>query len=112
MDLFALVLLFVALLARVSAELMPDASRDTFQQLREDNRLVLAAFTSKSVDSELPFHAAFASAAEDSETPFVTIDCAEEAEWCKELDVNAYPAVRLFKGDEMVRYRGKKTSSA
>ena len=39
--------------------------------------------------------------------PTVMVNCTRDFELCSDLDVSAYPAVRLYHGlDEVVRYRG------
>ncbi|KAF2184311.1 hypothetical protein K469DRAFT_688791 [Zopfia rhizophila CBS 207.26] len=101
-----------ALLSLASASLISDVSKDTFQKLRKDHEAVLAAFTSKSLESLQPFNENFESAAQDVKTPLITIDCAKDADLCQEHDVKAYPAIRLFKRNETKRYRGRRTSSA
>ncbi|KAF2471662.1 uncharacterized protein BDR25DRAFT_222865 [Lindgomyces ingoldianus] len=97
-----------------SAVLIQHASKSTFNKLLNENKLVFSAFTSKSIESLSSFNTNFELASEDVKTPFVTVDCGEEIELCKEHDVNAYPAVRLFRnhGNETNRYRGRRTSSA
>jgi protein disulfide-isomerase A1 len=105
-----------------------DADLATFEQLTTTNDLLLAAFTSNSLEPLGIFHKVFEKAGANLDTPFVKVNCDEEKELCKIYDVNAYPAIRLFKrseqsgevvkgqeheqGVEVVRYRGKKTKNA
>lgn len=109
-----------------------DVKSSEFKSLLEGNELVVAAFTSNALESLRLFDKIFDQTAEALNTPLVRIDCDSEVELCKEYDVNAYPAVRLFKksmksgdttegaGDgetrqsaiEVIRYRGKKTRNA
>jgi protein disulfide-isomerase A1 len=103
-----------------SAYLVDDVQQSAFETLLKDNKLVLAAFTSKSLVSLTPFRNIFERAAAASKTPFLHIDCAQETDFCKQHDIHAYPAIRLYKTNEsgdatetrMKRYRGPKTENA
>jgi hypothetical protein len=104
-----------------SATLIRNPSKNSFKTLLSQNNLLLTAFSSLSYEPTQSFIKVFEQAAETIKTPCVLIDCDKEKELCKEYDVNAYPAVRLFKkgwkendGDdetdlEVTRYRGKRT---
>jgi hypothetical protein len=91
--------------------------------------MLLAAFTTRSFEALHPFHDDFEAAADTLETPFVVVDCEFERDMCQEFDVNAYPAIKLFKrkrkdeldgddgdengeGGDILRYRGRRTKHA
>lgn len=101
-----------------TAILMQDVTQAGFETLLKDNDLLLAAFSSRTYEFVQPFHKLFEESAASVKTPYVIIDCDEEQELCARYDVNAYPAVRLFKRKddeeevEVTRYRGKRTKSA
>lgn len=99
-----------------TASLIPDVTQKAFETLLKDNNLLLTSFSSRTFEPVQSFYRTFEEAAENARTPFVTVDCDEEKDLCKEYDVNAYPAVRLFKRGvnevEMTRYRGRRTKKA
>ncbi|KAF2117642.1 thioredoxin-like domain-containing protein [Lophiotrema nucula] len=98
------------------------ASRKHFDQLLSLKRSFLVAFSSSTFDASdsAGFQTIFSQTAGSVETPFVSIDCEEETDLCRQYDVNAYPAVRLFhpsedeESEEIVveRYRGRRTKDA
>lgn len=116
---FAITSVFLHFLLSL-AYLVDDAQQNTLERVLEDNKIVLAAFTSNDLDSLTPFRNVFKHAAEDSQIPFLHIDCAQERNLCEEQDVHTYPAIRLYKKNnsedatnvEMRRYRGPKTVNA
>ncbi|KAF2490978.1 hypothetical protein BU16DRAFT_565901 [Lophium mytilinum] len=88
-------------------------SSNDFQRMIRENEVVLAAFTSKTVKLTDSFHNEFEQAARVLTSPLVMIDCAQEFNLCREYDVNAYPAVRLFRGsNESNTYRGPRKAPA
>jgi len=114
----AITYIFLSIPSFGSAYLVDDVQQTAFENSLKDNNLVLAAFTSKSLNSLAAFNNVFGRAAEASETPFLNIDCERESNLCKEQDVHTYPAIRLYKRNEngtepeMKRYRGRKTEHA
>lgn len=101
----------------VTAILMQDVTKAGFETLLKDNELLVVAFSARTFAPVQAFHEAFGEAAESVKTLCVIIDCDEEKELCGSYDVNAYPAVRLFKKNggkdvEVTRYRGRRTKRA
>ena len=114
-----------------TARLIHDVTATGFDTLLQENNLLLVTFTSRNFEPLDPFHDILKEAADGMRTPFVMIDCDRVPELCLKYDVNAYPALRLFKKvesndenknedavedkeyrTEMTRYRGKKTKGA
>lgn len=106
------VVLLVSFASIAFAVLIQDATHDSLTKLRESHHLVLTAFVSKSLDFLKDFNHHFKTTAEAVRSPLVTVDCDKETKLCEDYDINAFPAVRLFKGNETTRYRGRRTSSA
>jgi len=123
------VCLLATSLASCTARLIEDVSGNGFGTLLTEHRMLLAAFTTRSFEALHPFHDDFEAAADTVETPFVVVDCEFERDMCQEFDVNAYPAIKLFKrkrkeeihddddnedgeGGEILRYRGRRTKHA
>ncbi|KAF2801189.1 hypothetical protein K505DRAFT_227211 [Melanomma pulvis-pyrius CBS 109.77] len=125
-----LVCLFASCFVLSAARLIEDISSAGFGALLSEHEILLAAFTSRTFEALSPFHDIFEQAADTVKTPFVIVDCEQELELCREFDVNAYPAIKLFKrkkdadkdgnesenengeGGEIIRYRGRKMKHA
>lgn len=123
-----LILVTFALLPLLSsAEPRQTLKLDTIERTLKENNLVLVAFTSGTLETLQPFQSVFDEVAKSVKIPCITFDCEEETQLCEEYDINAYPAVRLFKKREtenetgsdgpkmeleVLRYRGKKTKNA
>ncbi|KAF2677269.1 hypothetical protein K458DRAFT_320036 [Lentithecium fluviatile CBS 122367] len=115
-------LVFASLPLLTAAALVQDASRSNFERLLKQHELVLTAFSSDTYEPVRTFSTIFEQVAEKVQTPSILINCDSENELCKEYDINAYPAIRLFKTrsrtdeneneTEMTRYRGKRTKEA
>ncbi|KAF2262279.1 hypothetical protein CC78DRAFT_569879 [Lojkania enalia] len=88
--------ILISLPVLCTATLIEFPSQKEFDQVYRNNVPLVVAFTSKTLKSLEPFHSAFSRASDTVKTPFVAIDCDKEVELCKEYDVNAYPAVRLY----------------
>jgi len=104
-----------------TATLLQDVSRTDFESLLEQQELLLTAFSSRTYEPVQPFFKVFEQVAESVRTTSIVINCDDEKELCEEYDINAYPAVRLFRkrenrddgaGPEVMRYRGKRTKEA
>ncbi|KAH7401547.1 thioredoxin-like domain-containing protein [Pyrenochaeta sp. MPI-SDFR-AT-0127] len=94
-----------------------DVTRSSLRILLQENQLVLAAFTTRNLETLDRFHTIFENAAANSSAPFVVIDCDLEADLCKEQGIQAYPSIRLLrmgkeKGLAVTRYRGRRTTEA
>jgi hypothetical protein len=124
-----LIYLLAPFLPLCAARLIEDVSGNGFGTLLTEHRMLLAAFTTRNFEALHPFHDVFEAAADTVDTPFVVVDCEFERDMCLEFDVNAYPAIKLFKrkrederygedddvneeGGEILRYRGRRTKHA
>jgi hypothetical protein len=102
-----------------TATLLQDVSKSDFGSLIKEHELLLTLFSSRNYEPVHHFFKVFEHAADSVQTPSIIVNCDEEKELCKEYDINAYPAVRLFKRRsednadvEITRYRGKRTKEA
>ncbi|KAF2035654.1 hypothetical protein EK21DRAFT_54356 [Setomelanomma holmii] len=80
---------------------------------------LLVAFTSRTLVSVQPFNTIFTQSSTNTSTLYLSIDCNQEVELCREHDINSFPTIRLLERDggvegkmRMTRYRGPRTQNA
>ncbi|KAF2662272.1 hypothetical protein K491DRAFT_646205 [Lophiostoma macrostomum CBS 122681] len=119
--LFLFLLFFLSRPLLSTALLLPQTTHLDVEALYRAHPRLILLFTNPSDASPSlrSFQTVFEKAAGTSSLPFAIVDCEKEGDVCREQDVNAYPAVRLFIGEKeeaegqlrVVRYRGKKSVS-
>ncbi|KAH7125194.1 hypothetical protein B0J11DRAFT_614619 [Dendryphion nanum] len=85
----------------IAAKLHPSISSPGFTTLLHTNDLVLTLFTSPQDPSLQPLNSIFEFTSLETKIPCAIIDCDIEATLCQNWDVNAYPAIRLFKSQKI-----------
>ena len=110
----ALSLLSAAALAAASD--VTQLQKGTFNDFVKGHDLVLAEFFAPwcgHCKSLAPEYETAATALKEKDIPLVKVDCTEEADLCKEHDVQGYPTVKVFRGLENVApYGGQRKSDA
>ena len=102
--------------ALAAASDVTDLKKDSFNDFIKSNDLVLAEFFAPwcgHCKALAPEYESAATALKDKNIPLVKVDCTEEADLCKEHDVQGYPTVKVFRGLENVSpYGGQRKSDA
>jgi protein disulfide-isomerase A1 len=102
--------------ALVSASDVHDLKKDTFNDFIKGHDLVLAEFFAPwcgHCKALAPEFETAATALKEKNIPLIKVDCTEEADLCKDHDVQGYPTVKVFRGLSNVSpYTGPRKSDA
>ena len=102
--------------AAVSASDVHDLKKDTFNDFVKSHDLVLAEFFAPwcgHCKALAPEYETAATALKEKNIPIVKVDCTEEADLCKDHDVQGYPTLKVFRGlDNVSPYSGQRKSDA
>lgn len=90
-------------------------TQDTFYNFMENHDLALVNFYSpRCVHCQkfAPNYEAAATELKEENVPLVKVDCLEEFELCKELDIRAYPTLEVFRGTGREEYPGDRRTES
>ena len=93
-----------------------DLKKDTFNDFIKGHDLVLAEFFAPwcgHCKALAPEYETAATTLKEKNIPLVKVDCTEEADLCKDYEVQGYPTVKVFRGlDNVSPYGGQRKADA
>lgn len=112
----ALALLGAAVVALASDSHVHSLNKDTFTDFIKEHDLVLAEFFAPwcgHCKALAPEYEEAATSLKEKNISLVKVDCTEEADLCKEHDVEGYPTIKVFRGpDNTSPYSGQRKAQA